>query len=79
MPEFYLLMKEHCPLCTQAIQLIYAQKLDEPIQLNVVDIASDPALVQEYATLVPVLVRAADDAEMKWPFAEIKLQEFLSL
>ncbi|MFU8783562.1 glutaredoxin family protein [Aliidiomarina sp.] len=79
MPEFYLLMKEHCPLCSEAIKQIYAQQLEQPIQLNVVDIASDAALIKEYATLVPVLVRSVDDAELKWPFSNDKLKEFLSL
>ncbi|MCL5255374.1 MAG: glutaredoxin family protein [Gammaproteobacteria bacterium] len=77
MRSFYLLTKEHCPLCIQAIQVIHQADIDEPIELGVVDIASDPELVDEYATLVPVLIRASDEQEMKWPFHAEKLQEFL--
>lgn len=71
-------MKEQCPLCIQAIQLIHQQPLDEPIHLHMVDIASDPELIREYGLLVPVLIRAVDDAEMKWPFQAGQLKEFLS-
>ncbi|TRW49735.1 glutaredoxin family protein [Aliidiomarina halalkaliphila] len=78
MPEFFLLTKDNCALCVHAIQLIHQQELPEPIQLNMVDITHDPALVVEYGLLVPVLVRGSDDAELKWPFAADQLQEFLS-
>lgn len=71
-------MKEACPLCTQAIGLIYQQQLPQPIKLHVVDIASDESLQAEYGWLVPVLVRVRDDQELKWPFAEASLKEFLS-
>ena len=77
MRSFYLLTKSHCPLCTQAIQLIHQTLLDEPIELGVVDIGTDPDLIEEYATLVPVLVRGRDDVELKWPFDPAQLLEFL--
>jgi len=77
MRSFYLLTKSHCPLCTQAIQLIHQTPLDEPIELGVVDISTDPDLIEEYATLVPVLVRGRDDVELKWPFNPAQLLEFL--
>lgn len=79
MPEFYLLTKDHCPLCIQAIQVIHAQSLEDPIRLHLVDIAENPELLDEYGLLVPVLIRARDDAEMKWPFDATKLKEFLTL
>jgi len=78
MNDFYLLTRESCPLCKIAIQQIYAQQLEEPIRLHLVDIDSDEALKQEYGALVPVIIRELDDAEMKWPFEEQKLMEFLS-
>ncbi|WP_194755657.1 glutaredoxin family protein [Aliidiomarina indica] len=78
MPEFYLLTKDNCALCVHAVELIYQQQLPEPIQLHMVDISHDAALLAEYGLLVPVLVRDADDAELKWPFEAEQLQEFLS-
>lgn len=77
MRDFYLLTKDNCPLCVQAIQLIHHQALEEPIRLHMVDIAQDPELLQEYGVLVPVLVRGQDDQELKWPFQEKQLREFL--
>lgn len=77
MPEFYLLTKEDCGLCKVAITQLYQLQLDEPISLHLVDISSDPALLKEYGTLIPVLVRGQDDAELKWPFEQEKLKEFL--
>ncbi|RUO81299.1 thioredoxin family protein [Idiomarina tyrosinivorans] len=78
MQDFYLLTKQQCPLCTEALKLINQQPLEEPIRLHVVDIAEQPELQEEYAWLVPVLVRASDDSELRWPFAE-QLGEFLQV
>ncbi|MCL4409663.1 glutaredoxin family protein [Aliidiomarina haloalkalitolerans] len=77
MRSFYLLTKDNCPLCIQAIQIIHLTELEEPIELGVVDIATDADLLEEYATLVPVLIRGSDEQELKWPFQAEKLKEFL--
>lgn len=77
MTKFYLLGKTQCPLCDEALALLQQLQLPQPIILDQVDISSDEALWREYAWLVPVLIRAADDAELRWPFAD-QLMEFLS-
>ncbi|MAK70520.1 MAG: thioredoxin family protein [Idiomarina sp.] len=74
---YYLLTKSNCPLCTQALQLLYALDLDEPIDLNVVDIAADAALQEEYGWLVPVL-KDSHDNELRWPFDQSQLLEFVT-
>ena len=74
--EFYLLTKTHCPLCDQALAQISELPLEQPVTIHQVDIASDEQLSSEYAWLVPVLVRAADDTELRWPFGD-QLMEFL--
>lgn len=76
MTEFYLLTKSQCPLCDQALAQLQQLPLQQPITLHQVDIATDEQLSHEYAWLVPVLIRAADDAELRWPFGD-KLMEFL--
>ncbi|WP_113905885.1 glutaredoxin family protein [Aliidiomarina celeris] len=78
MNEFYLLTKDDCGLCKVAITQLYQTQLDEPISLHMVDITQDPALLLEYGAIVPVLVRAHDDAELKWPFEAEKLKDFLT-
>lgn len=76
MTEFYLLTKAQCPLCEQALTQLQQLLLARPIRLHQVDIATDEQLCREYAWLVPVLIRAADDAELRWPFGD-KLMEFV--
>ncbi|CAB0149965.1 hypothetical protein PSI9734_00536 [Pseudidiomarina piscicola] len=76
--EFYLLTKPNCPLCDQALVQLHQLDLDEPIRLHWVDISQQPELLDEYALLVPVLVREADDAELRWPFGE-QLMEFVTV
>lgn len=76
MTEFYLLTKSQCPLCEQAMTQLQQLSLVQPINLHRVDIESDEQLCHEYAWLVPVLIRAADDAELRWPFGH-ELMEFL--
>lgn len=76
MTEFYLLTKAQCPLCEQAWAQLQQLPLTQPIMLHQVDITTDEQLCREYAWLVPVLIRAADDAELRWPFGN-ELMEFL--
>ncbi|AVJ55932.1 thioredoxin family protein [Idiomarina sp. OT37-5b] len=75
---YYLLTKSHCPLCTQALQLLYGLDIDEPLELTVVDIESDADLQQEYGWLVPVL-KDQQDNELRWPFDQQQLLEFINL
>lgn len=77
MIDYYLLTKAQCPLCLQALQMIQQLPLEEPINLHLVDIAQQTELVEEYRTLVPVLVRGLDDQELKWPFNDQQLMEFI--
>lgn len=42
-----------------------------------VDIEQDTDLQREYGWLIPVVIRAEDDAELKWPFDQQQLTEFL--
>ena len=76
MTEYYLLSKSQCPLCDEALAHLQQLPLQHAISLHQVDIASDEQLFQEYRWLVPVLIRATDDAELRWPFGD-KLMEFL--
>lgn len=77
MPEFYLLTRHPCSLCQQALVMIHQCELEEPISLHLVDIDEQQELFNEYAWLVPVLIRQTDDAELKWPFNQQTLLEFL--
>ena len=77
MLEFHLFTKANCPLCTEALLLLHSLPLEQPIELRVVDIASEPELQAEYGWLVPVLYRALDDEELRWPFTAAEAEEFV--
>ncbi|MDX1705012.1 glutaredoxin family protein [Pseudidiomarina sp.] len=77
MTDFYLLTKPECPLCTEALLAVHHCQPEEPVRLHIVDITQQPELLEEYAWLVPVLVRHSDDAELRWPFGN-ELEEFLN-
>jgi hypothetical protein len=57
--------------------MLHQAQPEHPIRLHIVDISEQQELQQEYAWLIPVLIRARDDAEMRWPFAQ-PLEEFLN-
>ncbi|RUO50832.1 thioredoxin family protein [Pseudidiomarina aquimaris] len=77
MSEFYLLTKPNCPLCDKALAQLHSLELEQPIRLHWVDITQQEELQDEYALLVPVLVRGKDDAELRWPFNG-DLMEFIT-
>lgn len=77
MTDFYLLTKPNCPLCDEALKILHQATPESPIRLHVVDISTQPELQDEYGWLVPVLVRAHDDAELRWPFPTT-IEEFLN-
>lgn len=77
MSEFYLLTAARCDLCTEALQLLHSLDLEEPIRLHVVDIDQQPDLQQEYAWLIPVLIHADNDQELRWPFNAQQAQQFI--
>jgi len=57
--------------------MIHQCELEEPVSLHMVDIDERADLQAEYGWLIPVLIRQRDDAELKWPFNEAALMEFL--
>ncbi|RUO79360.1 glutaredoxin family protein [Pseudidiomarina taiwanensis] len=77
MTEFYFLTKPQCSLCEQALLLLHSLQLEQPIELQIVDISTDQALLDEYAWHIPVLIRAADDVELRWPFTATEAEEFI--
>jgi len=69
--------KSNCPLCIQAIRLLHSLDLEEPVELEVINIAEQQELQEEYGWLVPVFIRGKDDAELRWPFDANQLLEFV--
>lgn len=65
-----------CHLCELAEALLAPLLGSHSCEL--IDIVDSDALMERYGVRIPVLVRAADGAELGWPFAEGELREFLA-
>jgi len=44
------------------------QREQNPVRVNVIDIATSEELVDRYGIRIPVLVNIASDSELGWPF-----------
>lgn len=71
-----------CHLCELAeaqlaLLLETLQSKGQPIEIECVDISVSDELINRYGERIPVLRRAADDAELNWPFVDEVLREFL--
>jgi hypothetical protein len=73
--KLILYSTSHCHLCDLACTLIKQSFTN--IQLNIVDIADDDALLAQYGTRIPVLHRADTKTELNWPFDATNIGEFL--
>lgn len=57
-----------CHLCDKAEALLRYAALARAIEWRYVDIALDPALVEQYGTRIPVLT-GTEGRELGWPFS----------
>ncbi len=73
-----LLTTEGCHLCELAVPLLVAGVDPEKFEVDLVDIAFDDQLVEQYGTLIPVLREPEAGAELHWPFDATQLSEFLT-
>ncbi len=74
-----LLTTEGCHLCEQAVPLLVAGVDPSQFEVDMVDIAYEDALIERYATRIPVLRAADTGAELDWPFDAQQLSHFLNL
>jgi hypothetical protein len=50
-----LLEKPDCELCAEAYRALRRVRMDEPLEVDRVDITTDPALFDRYALRIPVI------------------------
>jgi glutaredoxin len=55
MPTVVVYQAEGCHLCEAALEVLESVRRDVPFELEVVDIAGDPALEAQYRELLPVV------------------------
>jgi len=66
MAQVVLYTTEHCRLCDEALELLIGLPEAAGVQLEVVDIYGDDALVARYGEAIPVL--RSNDRELTAPF-----------
>jgi len=72
-----LLGTSGCHLCEQAEEIINtALCFESDIQIIAIDIAEHTQWQQNYATLIPVLLREESGQALSWPFAHNQVINF---
>lgn len=78
MRVFSLMSTEGCHLCDEAVEIIVTTMNPELHQVDEVDIAYNDALMEKYALLIPVLLDEQSGAELRWPFTQQQLIDFIA-
>ena len=73
MPRLTLYMRDHCPLCDEALDVLAQARVPD---FDSVWIDDDPGLEARYGIRVPVLRNEHTDRELDWPFAVDALRAF---
>ncbi|WP_432698645.1 glutaredoxin family protein [Marinobacterium sp. YM272] len=77
MPDLELMTTDGCHLCEQAVSVLLAVLKPGDAEVDLVDIAFDDALMERYATRIPVIRAPASGQELNWPFDEVQFRAFL--
>ncbi|WP_281647213.1 nicotinate-nucleotide--dimethylbenzimidazole phosphoribosyltransferase [Parendozoicomonas sp. Alg238-R29] len=76
MDKVLFLTTSGCHLCEQAWGVMERLPLLSPVEIEIVDIADDDALIEEYGEQIPVILSEADQKELVWPFSLADLRLF---
>lgn len=66
----YLYSTSGCHLCDDAWQVLTDIAAFTPLHVEEVDIAESDALIEQYGTRIPVLIKRSSGAELDWPFTQ---------
>ncbi len=64
-----------CHLCDDAREII--NQLNQPVDLETVNIRQSPELYHLYGARIPVVKRVDNQKELGWPFDIVALKQFL--
>lgn len=67
-----LLSTDHCALCEDALSMLFSMPELAGMELRVVDIATDDALLERFGEQIPVLqfwLHEQAQIELLWPFS----------
>ena len=73
--QLNLYSTSHCHLCELAYSLV--MQPSNNIEVNLIEIAENEALLTRYGSRIPVLQRQDTQSELDWPFNETSIREFL--
>ena len=76
MQQLTLYSTSHCSLCDQALDLLFSMPGLAGLQLEVIDVANDDALLERYGDKIPVL--RLGERELLAPFGPEELAVFLA-
>ncbi|MDV9030735.1 MULTISPECIES: glutaredoxin family protein [unclassified Pseudomonas] len=76
LPECQLLGTLGCHLCEVA-EAVLMPFVEHGLLVELVDIADDPALFEQYGLVIPLLRRCDNGAELLWPFEAEQVVAFL--
>jgi hypothetical protein len=69
-----------CHLCETALLMVNSlQEKSTSISIKLIDISSDPLLVEKYGVRIPVLRHFDLGKELGWPFDEDALAKFIKI
>jgi len=67
-----------CHLCDEAQALLNGLESEYSLSIQLVDIADDESLVEDYGVRIPVLINSKN-SELSWPFNERDLRTWLNV
>jgi len=78
MLKLELMSTEGCHLCDEAEAVLLLSLPATEVEIDWVDIAYDDALMDQFATRIPVLYCPATKHALDWPFAQEDVRAFLT-
>ena len=68
----------HCHLCEQAEALLVNISKIYDINWQIVEIAEDSELIENYGLRIPVIKRMDNNTEINWPFSAVDVERFIT-
>ncbi|GAB2590231.1 glutaredoxin family protein [Nitrincola alkalisediminis] len=78
MLKLELMSTEGCHLCDEAEAVLQLSVLADQVEVDWVDIAYDDALMDQFATRIPVLYCPSTAQALDWPFSPEDVHAFLT-
>ena len=73
-----LYYRQQCHLCEDMLQLLQPYIDDKNIQLEMIDIDTDPKLQKKYTVLIPVLTDQDENEICHYFFDKISFEDYLN-